>query len=260
MSKIRIALIISGVLLLGLLICPRNPRVDPEMILDRVISRGRDTSWKATQVSSSLFYGTTIKTRQTVKRSFAVSDYTASLIKSNYIPLVESEDKIAGRDTWVLRLKPKIKHRPWKQLWVDKKTYFVLASRDWSARDVQKRSMRTVSISHRLAINNKLPYEREGVGFTNEWKTGRPHYLPEGFRIVRHPDPLNSDKRSVYSDGLYAISVIIRKQNNLRCKLDTPLDWGQGLIYISRRNSREIVVIADLLPTEIAKIAKSVPL
>jgi len=64
-----------------------------------------------------------------------------ALLKKNYTPQIEGQDTISGRPAYMLRLKPDVKHRPWKQLWVDEKTYAILAIRDWTAQNRIKRSI-----------------------------------------------------------------------------------------------------------------------
>ncbi|OFX14828.1 MAG: hypothetical protein A2Z18_01955 [Armatimonadetes bacterium RBG_16_58_9] len=70
------------------------------------------------------------------------------MLKANYTPLVEGEDTIAGRQVWTMRLKPKRKNFAWKQLWIDKQTYVVLASKDWSFQNEMIRTMVTTHVSY----------------------------------------------------------------------------------------------------------------
>ncbi|MHB9038123.1 MAG: sigma-E factor regulatory protein RseB domain-containing protein [Armatimonadota bacterium] len=150
MSRLRILFIALGVLALGLLIYPQPPRVDGDRLFRRTLRAEQSLSYEAVQKHTSVFYGKEIRSTIKVRhdgRKRSVGDSLNALILRNHIPLVEGHDRIAGRDTWVLRLKPKAKHRPWKQLWVDKKTFVILASRDWTAGNTLKRSMKTISIS-----------------------------------------------------------------------------------------------------------------
>jgi hypothetical protein len=50
-------------------------------------------------------------------------------------PILEGSDKIAGRDTWAIRLRPRDRKYPWIEVWVDKRTSEVLAWKEWGRKD-----------------------------------------------------------------------------------------------------------------------------
>ena len=110
--------IVIGVVGIGWLVCPRVPDVDPDLLLSRVMFKCH------------------------------LCPTCSALLRRNYTPLVEGEDAIAGRPAWVLRLKPHSKHMPWRQLWIDKKTYVALAQRDWSSRNEVKWPITTTDITY----------------------------------------------------------------------------------------------------------------
>lgn len=145
MGKLKWVIVAVAIVCVGFAICPTTPskrQVDPRGLLEMVLEHGQSVNYRAVQVRTSLLSGKKVTSTVRVCRTDV-----AWLIKRNCTPLVEGEDKIADRDTWVLRLKPKNKYAPWKQLWVDKKTFVILAYRDWSNKKI-KRSMKTVSISY----------------------------------------------------------------------------------------------------------------
>lgn len=50
-------------------------------------------------------------------------------------PILEGSDKIGGRDTWAIRLKPPHRKYPWLEVWVQKRTGRVLGAKEWGKRD-----------------------------------------------------------------------------------------------------------------------------
>lgn len=265
MRRLHIALIALGVAALGIWLCPSVPSrtaIDPHKLLDRVLSSTERIPYRAKREYTASYYGKTVRKVATVDTATRQTAVISSLIKRNYEPLVEGQDRIAGRETWVLRLKPKLKHRPWKQLWIDKKTFHVLASRDWNYRNEIKRSMKTVSSPHILSstyilsLSNDadiveariLRQAQDASGWVQDVPGIRParlpKYLPPGFvRVGAGSTELH------YSDGLNTISIFTsvgKQPSGVR-------DSGQGLVLTTRR----CVVIADLPPAELRKIACS---
>ena len=253
MTKIKILLIIAICLAIGLLICPKPPRIDGSYLLTRVLEAEYTVPYTALQDQMCVMYGREIRTK--VHRHSVTkvrNPELERLIKKNYTPLVEGKDKIAGRECWILRLKPKAKQMPWKQLWVDKKTFIVLASRDWTAYNKIKRSMKSISISYsspKTAQNSA--HQKKNPIALNE---NRPKYIPNGFKLIS-----STDKKQVYSDGLYNISICFYIPNSIKCPNYKAVDWGQGLIYVISHNGKRIAIIADLTDKEITRIAASIP-
>ncbi len=190
------------------------------------------------------------------------------------MPLVEGEDTIAGRKAWTLRLKPKRKRLPWKQLWIDKETFVVLASRDWSSANKIKRTMKTTWISYRVPrsppILERPAYSMEqdadsqlkAAALLLAGRTSPTKYLPKGFKLVNvEVDYNDSCVRLVYSDGLYALSVLVgdaADRAGERLRAGRAYDWGQGLMVFARANGRNVLIVGDLPVEEIKKIAGSV--
>jgi hypothetical protein len=57
------------------------------------------------------------------------------LAQQGYSILLEGTDVVAGRDCLTVRLKPPEKHMPWRQVWLDRETLRLVASRDWNGDD-----------------------------------------------------------------------------------------------------------------------------
>jgi negative regulator of sigma E activity len=264
MSKLRIAFVTASVLALGLMICPRSPRVDADRLLRNVLLAQHNLNYEATQKHVSMFYGKEIHSTIDISHesgSASEDRRLERLILRNYVPLIEGRDRIAGRDTWVLRLKPRVKHRPWKQLWVDKKTCAIMASRDWSAANSLKRSMRTISIRFdRSRGERSLSYTAVSPKSQSILSTlhAPTQHLPAGFGLTSFESSRSGQSSHwTYCDGLYSISVFMNQPGSPGGVIDEPLDWGQGLVYTARRRGWEIAVVADLQPDEIKRIAHS---
>lgn len=292
---ILIFLVVIG---LGILVCPNPPtkdRVDPFVLIEKALASESSIRYKAKTKHTAVYNGKTVnftfvsditdsgsgvtigdktfgirmddKNRQTV----AVLN---ALIKQNFEPLVEGEDIIAGRPVWTLRLKPKQKIYPWKQLWIDKKTYHVIASRDWNCSNNIKRSMRTLSITHKDVISdNNLPQYaspkahslKAMAAFKRKFGeiSSNPRYIPTGF-ILWDIDIYNEfgDTCLSYTDGLNTISIIVgshifndNKWNRL-VKLGMQ-NSGQASVLCKNTAGKRIIVIADLPENELQKIAAS---
>ena len=255
MKIMKVSLIAAAVLALGFALCPAPPgarRVDPKELLRKALNTDRSDQ-------------------------SPTSNPQISLIEKNYTPLVEGEDTVAGMPVWTLRLKPSRKHFPWKQLWIDKQTGAVLASRDWTGRNKIRSSVETTADSHNSA---QLSGEKLDVVGPSCRRTEDPHvalrtarrllgrtvllpgYVPECFELASvEVDNTGGDVHLVYSDGLYALSVFVgpmadRAARSIR--VNRAYDWGQGLAFLTHAQGRSALIVADLPVEEIEKIAGSV--
>ena len=61
-------------------------------------------------------------------------DYIKQELSENAAPVLHGQSSIAGRPTWVMRLKPSHKKYPWIQLWIDKKNSEIVAWKIWERR------------------------------------------------------------------------------------------------------------------------------
>ncbi len=186
-------------------------------------------------------------------------DGLCALVQSNYTPLVEGVDVIAGREVWTLRLKPHDKYRPWKQIWIDKQTYAVLAQRNWSSYNRLKSATKTKA--------SFLPTERMRPRSVNVLPQSaavrllpKSLYMASGYRLAGAVVINNHNATQLtYTDGLHAINIFIcksRSQTPSR-RLGFIEDFGQGLMITVKCSSGYATVLADLPVEEIEKIASS---
>ncbi len=291
MSGTRALLIAAGTFALGVVLChvaSRVDHVDPNLVIHKVLACQTSCNYHAIEACTCQYFGRQVDSREEVDSSFSKTCSSAglpgatswvvlgrrdriSLIEKNYSPCIEGEDSIAHREAWVLRLKPREKHRPWKQIWVDRKTSAVLASRDWSHRNTVKASMKTFFITFRSAL---LPCRQHPAPSVNQaaalagashalGKTVElPRYIPSGYELA----DLSVDGRSkrsqiVYTDGLDLISVFVQfsdRKGREHGTMGHVRDWGQGLELMRTAGNHSVVVMADLPASELKRIAASV--
>ena len=228
--RTRLAVIVVLLLALGLVIGPRKPstaRVDPRVLLSRLLSV-----------------------------------HSGRLIRSNYTPLVEGEERIAGRDAWVLRLKPNVKQRPWRQIWVDKKTFSILAVRDWSHSNIVRGSSR---LDQTPSVRFVTPGNPGGMRPSTAALRGLtlPSYVPAGFELVDVGAwrDTSSIRHVIYSDGLFNISLFYgfsSRQGREQQERLHVFDCGKVLAVSVPLATGSVMAVADLPEEEMLRIARSI--
>jgi hypothetical protein len=206
--------------------------------------------------------------------AYAVDQSARSrLVRQNYTPLVEGEERIAGRDAWVLRLKPAPKRRPWRQVWVDKKLHSILAVRDWSSRNEIRRSARLRAAPSEMhgvfapsVATTTAPRSSELGAIPPSSVLGQialPRYVPSGFELVEvgtWPD-MPGDRCVIYSDGLFNISLLYRFSAG-RCRehddRGSVVDCGNALAVAVPHAGGSVTVVADLPSEELLRTARSI--
>lgn len=251
---------------LALLLCPRLPssdQADPARLLENALTNAA-SSHPASRIWDCVVNGQRVVSSPALERDrFASPDARmARLLKRNYAPLVEGEDTIADRPTWVLRLKPHLKHRPWRQLWIDRESGTILAMRDWDSRNRLKRTMRTSSVAphgvERAADARARPHA--SPDYQTDGAIPSPRYVPRGYELVESRGLPSGGVRMVFSDGLFPITILIRfphgrdREHTQGMRLH---DWGQGLVLSMRRGDKEVTLVGDLPREELERMARS---
>lgn len=228
------ALIAIAFVGIGWLICPRQPGVDPVLLLSRAASK------------------------------CAVCPACADLIRRNYTPLVEGMDTINGKKVWALRLKPYRKHTPWRQLWIDTTTYTVLAQRDWSSQNTVRwtsRAVGVIELGKEICKRGSLPEQLNKAARVLGWRVMMPEFVPNGFELFNvEVDNKEAGIQLVYTDGLYAISVFEGREAEAAGRELRPgrvYDWGRGMVICGRAGGRRVLILADLPAADMEKIAGS---
>lgn len=262
MSTRKWIALIAIVLAAGIFLCPRTPsrsRVDPQRLLEDLLAPGRAYACTVTRTYCSWLLGKRITRTATEDLvSAPTQPDIARLVRRNYTPLVEGEDDVAGRPAWVLRLKPQIKNRPWKQLWVDKRSHAILASRDWTCANRIKRSMKTLRLAPAVRAT-AAPIMRLRTGHISE-SVSLPRHIPHGYRLTECRQESNQ-AHIIYSDGLYSISLFYEfpsRPCGEQDGMNQVRDWGQGCVLRTRARRACVTVMADLPAEELRRVAASI--
>lgn len=146
------------------------------------------------------------------------------ILRNYTVRLEQQSGKIAGRDTYVLVIKPKYAGNASKKLWVDRENYFILKKEDTDAAGNVIAESTYTSIAFLAPEKNAEPqaraikaaYENETLESLSEklkFKVKEPRKIPEGYAMEKcHlficPDHCGMKAAQlVYSDGLNTFSV-----------------------------------------------------
>ena len=238
--KNRLPIAFAALLLLGALVCPKPPgpsRIDPHRCFEHAF-------------------------RAEAGPDSATSRRMRELIERNYTFSISGEDVVAGRKAWVLGIRPKIKQRPWRQLWIDRKTFQILALRDWSHAGKLKRSAKSPAVRPELVEGLGAASDKQSAAKARCGRVLAPGYVPPGFELAEVRASAEHEwSRIVYSDGLYAISLFQRFPDRLSWEHKHAIavyDWGGGLLLSTFCAGRQVAVLADLPRHELERIAASI--
>lgn len=183
------------------------------------------------------------------------------------------DDRIAGRTTTVLDLKPKDRLRYGYKYWLDNETG-VLLKCDLLDEDGQvvEQMMYTTFQDHDSApasafsmlddvfsdyTREQLDREREVVEHTG-WVANA---LPPGFRLTQSTRRQNRDSQSlhmVYSDGLASVSVFIETGKNGPHRLDGATSMGALSVFGHDIDGAHVTVMGEVPQVTVAQIANSI--
>ena len=170
-----------------------------------------------------------IEKSRTHKLLFAQFPEALERIGEYYSFSVSGEDRIAGKDTWVVEIVPGDEYRYGYRLWIDKESNLLLKSDldDKAGVPVEQMLFTQLEIletipddllrpstnGHDYTLHNSSTIEhfRETKGIY--WKTG---WLPVGFTLVNYEQKLNAEdadavEHLIYTDGLAMVSVFVEQ-------------------------------------------------
>jgi negative regulator of sigma E activity len=214
------------------------------------------------------------------------------LLAKNYRLESDGTDRIAGRDAYVVRLLSRYDGRPSKKLWIDKQHLNILKSVDYSASGKERGRTETKKISYKTKIHPNtfdIPVGRS-IKTATVCKSGHsmdlfseigfpvnsPGYLPAGYKLEGYHlfysqcNCHHCSAQLTYTDGLNVISIF--QSPKITCCTDKSCsmancgnDKGCAVsdCNIARtgqitKEEKVIVVVGDLLPNDVKKIAESV--
>lgn len=206
------------------------------------------------------------------------------LLLANYNAKCVGTDRIAGRDTYAVELTSNRGARPSKKLWIDRENRTILRTDDYSASGQLRGRTETKRIDFGAKIEARefaLPSGNAARPITIcesckpdglkrlKFTATMPQYLPSGYKLEGN-HLLHStcgcshiSAQFTYTDGLNVISVFeTPAMVSCSCCKDMKCDdqnCGIATLGQVKRGDKTVVVVGDLLPEDLRKIAESVP-
>lgn len=190
--------------------------------------------------------------------------------------IVIAEDRVAGRQTWVVNVIPKDRYRYGYQLWIDKDSKLLLKSelKTLAGNTIEQIMYTHVNITESIA-DELLEPELNGTNFSrsehnydntasgvddSKWSV---KWLPSGFSMSEHETQTVSSNQMpmdhmIYSDGLAMVSVFIEK-------LDSDPGLAPGLSHMGGvnafatfSNGYQVTVVGEVPQATVQRMALSV--
>ncbi|MCB4757517.1 MAG: outer membrane lipoprotein-sorting protein [Elusimicrobia bacterium] len=213
------------------------------------------------------------------------------LIAENYDLNLKPGENIAGRNTWVLDVKPKAKGKPYRTLWIDQDQYLILKSREYNPDGTLtiESAFEKIDFPAGLdagAFNFRVPagthvqdheFSPDFLSLEELKESGAhfprmPEHLPAGF-VFESADFFNVKSKEVshlrYTDGLNVISLfesaypVSTKTGAFQWE---PSEFETATIGFSRAGkilywqsgNRYFTLVGNLSSEALHKIAKSI--
>lgn len=223
-----------------------------------------------------------------VERSKAQS-YTSRLpsaieaIADYYEFTTIGEERIAGRDTWVVMISPKDAYRYGYQLWIDRASHLLLKSelRDEDGTTLEQVMFTEISL-HDTIDNELFKPTITGNEFTwyqyseeerhNDMATDTPlrwqlTWMPSGFRLSNYDSNSMSSEEGVslehmvYSDGVSMVSVFIEKMGGGTPETPGFSRIGGVNVYAGTTDGYQVTAIGEVPQATVRRMVESlVPL
>ena len=213
---------------------------------------------------------------KTKPRSYVVQlpEMAESYAKS-YAFALAGEDRVAGRDAWVVGINPMDVYRYGYQIWVDKESYLPLKT------ELRSRSGAAIEevMFTQMNVMSEIPDAllRPGIAgqdFTwfhaaaaedrdpaigGKWRVT---WMPEGFRISHHErqalvasgDPVD---HLVYTDGVASVSVFVEPLHDAAPQVG-PRRIGGISAFGKLEQGHQITAVGEVPPATVQRMANSV--
>ena len=204
------------------------------------------------------------------------------LLLHNYRPVLTGNERIAGRDCYMIRLDPIYKFCSSKKLWIDKQSLVTLRMAKYNPDGTVYCTTSYTRIDYKTKLSDAL------FRVPNGWKTVRiaddlgsvslasvrkatgvtprkPSYIPKGYifdNYYVHRTPNGSALAAIrYTNGLTSISIFEFKAGTLSFgakECSTLLDYPQAHVIQSKADGISVVAVGNIAETELKKMAGSV--
>lgn len=185
------------------------------------------------------------------------------------------EDRVAGRDAWVVGIRPMDVYRYGYRMWIDKESYLPLKTELRSRSGTAIEEVMFTHIELMSAIPDALLQPGiAGQGFTwfhaaaaedrgpaagGKWRVT---WMPEGFRISHHErqalvasgDPVD---HLVYTDGVASVSVFVERLHDAAPQVG-PQRIGGISAFGKLAQGHQVTAVGEVPPATVQRMANSV--
>jgi sigma-E factor negative regulatory protein RseB len=204
---------------------------------------------------------------------------TIDLIAAHYDFSTISEERVAGRDAWVVKITPKDEFRYGYQLWIDRKNYLLLKS---EMQDEQGSSLETVMFTEIQVLNsieddqflpsisgNEYTWHQFNQSevlnennqiVSNGWQVS---WMPDGFRQSATNGSMSSNmdasmEHMLFTDGVSTVSIFIERMNNVNPINNGALKIGGVNVYSTTTSGYQVTAIGEVPQPTVIRMADSI--
>ncbi len=193
--------------------------------------------------------------------------------------VLEEQERIAGRMTWAVSIKPHSSDRYGYRLWVDKESYLLLKSNILDSAGAVLEQVLFTNISLPEEISSELLQSGVDVsGFKTTYlserrderadsgaQTWEVSWVPQGFAKRKREKQVKSSSKMplehlVFSDGLATVSVFVEKLPAVKDGFEGHTSMGAVNTYSTMQSGYQITVVGELPRNTVKQIAGSVTL
>ncbi len=193
----------------------------------------------------------------------------------NYTFTLDGEDRVAGKDTWVVGIRPMDVYRYGYQMWIDKESFLPLKTelRSRAGTAIEEVMFTQIEVLREIP-DAQLQPGIAGQGFTwfhaaaaedrapaigGKWRVA---WMPEGFRISHHErqslvasgDPVD---HLVYTDGVASVSVFVERLHDAEPQVG-PRRIGGISAFGKLAQGHQITAVGEVPPATVQRMANSV--
>ncbi|MFQ5660566.1 MAG: MucB/RseB C-terminal domain-containing protein [Gammaproteobacteria bacterium] len=198
-------------------------------------------------------------------------------LTAHYTLAVAGEDRIAGKEAWIVTIRPDDRFRYGYQLWIGKTDHLLLKS---ELKNSSGYILEQILFT-RLDVLDNIPDEWlkssiSGAGYTRYDSTAPEHpaeatngnhwtvmWMPNGFSMSNHAKQAvvasdNLVDHMVYTDGLAMVSVFIERIKDPSQFVPGPSRIGAVNAFAKLTNGYQVTAVGEVPQTTVQKMAISV--
>jgi len=198
------------------------------------------------------------------------------LISQYYSFAVTGEDRVTGRNSWIVNISPKDMHRYGYQLWVDKDSRLLLKSQLKNKSGILLEQI----MFTQLSVLDFIPEERlqpsiSGANYTwhrgdsaapdkseasHQWQVS---WMPKGFALSHHEKQSMSSSEVmvdhlIFTDGLAMVSVFIEKNQAQMESVSGHSNMGGVNTFVRFANGYQFTAVGEVPRITVRKMANSI--